>query len=127
MTPSNKVEIVDELEPRKVPKVPGGPPQFGDDDFMICTHMVPGFSLASKRWCFFDVAFLKDADYNTQAFKMLILPEEQKKMIHSLVKIHADENLNFDDVIKGKGKGMIFLLHGVPGVGKTLTAGMDTT
>jgi len=44
-------------------------------------------------------------------------------MVHSLVKIHADERLQFDDHIQGKGKGMIFLLHGEPGVGKTLTAG----
>lgn len=26
------------------------------------------------------------------------------------------------DLIRGKGKGLIFLLHGAPGVGKTLTA-----
>lgn len=40
-----------------------------------------------------------------------------------MIKIHKDERLQFDDLIKGKGKGMIFLLHGEPGVGKTLTAG----
>ncbi|OCK72941.1 P-loop containing nucleoside triphosphate hydrolase protein [Lepidopterella palustris CBS 459.81] len=28
----------------------------------------------------------------------------------------------FDDVIAGKGQGLIFLLYGPPGVGKTLTA-----
>jgi hypothetical protein len=44
-------------------------------------------------------------------------------MIHSLVKIHSEKRLQFDDIIKGKGKGMVFLLHGEPGVGKTLTAG----
>ncbi|RDL38442.1 uncharacterized protein BP5553_02782 [Venustampulla echinocandica] len=47
---------------------------------------------------------------------------DQKDMILSLVNIHSDQRVAFDDVIKGKGKGMIFLLHGVPGVGKTLTA-----
>ncbi len=57
-------------------------------------------------------------------FQSLLLPQDQKEMIHSLVKIHSDERLSFDDVIKGKGRGMIFLLHGMPGVGKTLTAGM---
>jgi len=30
--------------------------------------------------------------------------------------------VDFDDLIKGKGKGMVFLLHGPPGVGKTFTA-----
>jgi hypothetical protein len=28
------------------------------------------------------------------------------------------------DIVKGKGEGQIFLLHGAPGVGKTCTAGM---
>lgn len=44
-------------------------------------------------------------------------------MIRSLVTAHQNEKLGFDDVIKGKGKGTIFLFHGAPGVGKTLTAG----
>jgi DNA polymerase III delta prime subunit len=39
------------------------------------------------------------------------------------VQVHEDDRLGFDDMIKGKGKGMVFLLHGEPGVGKTLTAG----
>lgn len=30
---------------------------------------------------------------------------------------------NYDDVIKGKGKRIIFLQHGPPGVGQTFTAG----
>jgi DNA polymerase III delta prime subunit len=29
-----------------------------------------------------------------------------------------------DDIISGKGKGLIFLLTGPPGLGKTLTAGV---
>ncbi|KAF8534258.1 P-loop containing nucleoside triphosphate hydrolase protein [Trichophaea hybrida] len=93
-----------------------------DDDYLICHHLMPGFSLVDKRWCFFEVDLIKDVDYNVNAFKTLMLDEAQKQMILSLVKVHADERLSFDDVIKGKGRGMIFLLHGVPGVGKTLTA-----
>lgn len=30
-----------------------------------------------------------------------------------------------DDIIAGKGSGLIMLLHGGPGTGKTLTAGMS--
>jgi len=44
-------------------------------------------------------------------------------MILSLVEVHQDERMQYDDVITGKGKGVIFLLHGEPGTGKTLTAG----
>jgi signal recognition particle GTPase len=84
---------------------------------------MPGYSLVDKRWCFFEVDLIKDIEYNANAFKALMLEEEQKQMILSLVRVHADERISFDDVIKGKGRGMIFLLHGMPGVGKTLTAG----
>eukprot|EP01088_Endostelium_zonatum_P007773 TRINITY_DN2018_c0_g1_i1.p1 TRINITY_DN2018_c0_g1~~TRINITY_DN2018_c0_g1_i1.p1 ORF type:complete len:829 (+),score=180.08 TRINITY_DN2018_c0_g1_i1:70-2487(+) len=35
---------------------------------------------------------------------------------------HIDTSANFTDIISGKGGGVIFLLHGEPGVGKTLTA-----
>lgn len=31
------------------------------------------------------------------------------------------------DFVEGKGSGLIFLLHGSPGVGKTFTAGMSLT
>lgn len=71
----------------------------------------------------FHVELIGQVQFNTKAFEALLLPPEQKSMIHSLVKIHANDDASFDDVIKGKGKGMILLLHGVPGVGKTLTAG----
>ena len=33
-----------------------------------------------------------------------------------------DDN-NAYDIVRGKGKGLIVLLHGAPGVGKTSTAG----
>merc|ERR550514_578526 len=40
-------------------------------------------------------------------------------MVQALVE-HAHES--FTDVVEGKGSGCVFLLHGPPGVGKTLTA-----
>jgi hypothetical protein len=120
--PGNKIEIHEELGPEK--DSDSDLPDFDDTDFMICSDRIPGFSLANKRWCLFSVELLKNVKFNKGAFPALILPKVQKEMIRSLVTVHSDENLSFDDVIKGKGKGMIFLLHGVPGVGKTLTAGM---
>ncbi len=47
----------------------------------------------------------------------LVLPEEKKVLIRSLVENSAD----FSDIISGKGGGCIFLLHGSPGVGKVRT------
>jgi len=122
--PANKIETDAELDPEKSIDNDSDLPHFDDTDYMICNDCIPGFSLANKRWCLFNVEFLKDVAFNKDAFPALILPTVQKDMICSLVTAHSDQNLSFDDVIKGKGKGMIFLLHGVPGVGKTLTAGM---
>jgi len=101
----------------------GEPPALSGDELLICDNVIPGFSLSAKRWCFFELDYIQEFEYNTRAFESLVLAEEQKSMTHSLVKIHADERPQFDDHIQGKGKGMIFLLHGEPGVGKTLTAG----
>ena len=97
--------------------------ELSDDELAICHYEVPGFSFAHKRWCFFRVTNIQEIEYNLDAFGFLQLPEGQKEIIHSLVKVHKDDRLVFDDVIKGKGKGMVFLLHGTPGTGKTLTAG----
>ena len=97
--------------------------KFSDDEFLICKGQMPGFSLNKKRWCYFDVSQVEDVEFNHKAFDRLLLPEDQKRMIHSLVQVHTHETSNFEDVIEGKGKGMIFLLHGEPGSGKTLTAG----
>ena len=94
-----------------------------DDDYLICDHVIPGFSLVDKRWCFFSVNLVKDVEYNMTAFESLMLDRMNKQMILSLVKVHTGSGVSFDDVIKGKGKGLIFLLHGIPGVGKSLTAG----
>ncbi len=94
-----------------------------DDEYIICHNMIPGFALNEKKWGFFDVDLIEDVELNVDAWKSLMIKEHQKRMILSLVQVHEDRRLDFDDVIKGKGKGMVFLLHGEPGVGKTLTAG----
>lgn len=97
-----------------------------EDDFIICDYTIPGFCFTTKRWYTLQVNLIQDIEFNSEAFGSLLLPEHQKKMIHSLVKVHTSNGTGFDDLIKGKGKGMVFLLHGVPGTGKTLTAGKHT-
>ncbi len=94
-----------------------------ENDIILCHHRMPGFALSNKRWCLFEVDSIQEIEYNSDAFGTLILPSDLKETIQSLVEVHSDKRLGFDDVIKGKGKGTIFLLHGPPGTGKTLTAG----
>jgi len=47
------------------------------------------------------------------------MTKERKDLIKCLVKNYKG---SFTDIINGKGGGCIFLLHGPPGIGKTLTA-----
>jgi AAA+ superfamily predicted ATPase len=59
--------------------------------------------------------------WNEQAFDHLVLHSTKKELITALVKKHDITN-EPTDVIDGKGNGLILLLHGGPGTGKTLTA-----
>ncbi len=60
--------------------------------------------------------------WNQLAFERLVLEEKSKELIKALVTVHVSTN-KMGDIISGKGTGLIILLHGSPGVGKTLTAG----
>lgn len=98
--------------------------EFSDEDTMTCFPFLPGFSLGHKRWGLFSVSSIRDVAYNDKAFGNLVLAEEKKKLISSLVmQLACQKDDKFDDLIQGKGKGLVFLLHGPPGAGKTYTAG----
>ena len=62
--------------------------------------------------------------WNKNAFdNHLVLKPAKKELIKALVKVHIASNNSMNtDIIEGKGKGLIILLHGGPGTGKTLTA-----
>lgn len=66
-------------------------------------------------------------------FDKLVLPSGHRDVIRALVSTHARRITNHNgstpaaqepqlDEVKGKGQGLIILLHGAPGVGKTSTA-----
>ncbi|KAM0186097.1 hypothetical protein ACHAPI_011875 [Fusarium lateritium] len=93
-----------------------------EEDFMICDRHIRGYSLRENKWELFHIDAIKEISYDTEAFDNLILPDDQKQQLLSLVRVHEDDGFSFDDLIKGKGKGVIFLLYGEPGLGKTLTA-----
>ncbi|KAK8223114.1 hypothetical protein HDK90DRAFT_515460 [Phyllosticta capitalensis] len=96
---------------------------FGEEELLIASPVVLGFSFADKRWLEFSIAGIRDIEWNEGAFDSLVLPPNDKSIVKALVsshKFHAAETI--DDVVQGKGKGLVFVLHGSPGVGKTLTA-----
>ena len=102
----------------------GMPPQLTESQYLICHDVVPGYSLNEKKWAYFKVALLDEISLDDQVFQdSLIIDEKYKRILLTLVRVHSDPKFEFDDIIKGKGRGVIILLHGEPGVGKTLTAG----
>jgi len=98
------------------------------DDLMICPYEVPGYALQEKRWGYFKIDQLEYVNYETSAIEQLVLSKDTMHRVCSLVGAHEEESEGgFDDIIEGKGRGMIFLFHGETGVGKTLMAGKFIT
>lgn len=99
------------------------PPTFTDEEYLIASPVVLGFAFAEKLWLEFTVSGVKDIVWNDGAYDSLVLEDNTKAIVKALVeshKFHPAESI--DDVIQGKGKGLVAVLHGPPGTGKTLTA-----
>lgn len=93
--------------------------QIPDADLWRTYPYVYGFSLSSKQWGRFSLEGVSEIQFRTDAFEKLVLPQEDKDLVKAIVQ---EDGGNFSDLIDGKGGGSIFLLHGPPGQGKTLTA-----
>ncbi|CCF32008.1 hypothetical protein CH063_04472 [Colletotrichum higginsianum] len=122
-----------------------------DSDLLILSYRVIGFLLRNRKFAQLDLAFLSEIQLRTlssvpdnkhdashtqedsstgsaAAFDRLVLEEGHRSMIELLIAQHfrdkeskGDPNDQYD-AVRGKGKGLILLLHGAPGVGKTSTA-----
>ncbi|KAF4930140.1 putative cell division cycle ATPase [Colletotrichum viniferum] len=104
-----------------------------EEDFMLMQHYVYAFVLRSRRWITVKVSDLYDVEF-TSSFNDLVLPENHGSTVRALVDTHERSRASQPspeepqsiastlDIVKGKGAGLIILLHGPPGVGKTSTA-----
>jgi AAA+ superfamily predicted ATPase len=88
------------------------------DFYFMCAPTLYGFSLTTKQWGEIYVDDVSDINFRDDAFNKLVLDENRKKLIKALIE---NNHNTFSDIIDGKSGGCIFLLHGPPGVGKTLT------
>ncbi|KAK8112661.1 hypothetical protein PG984_013187 [Apiospora sp. TS-2023a] len=100
-----------------------------------------GYVFRLRRWCRLEIDLLKDIDQGREArdssFDDLVIPESYRDMLVGLVENHASKHQRRQarqvnasmglgntqiDLVRGKGQGLIVLLHGPPGSGKTSTA-----
>ena len=117
-----------------------------DGHLVLLTPRMYGYALQDRKWHALNIEATKDLESTPSgsktlrtAFDDLVLPQEHKDLLQALVKNqtrrfqtdtkYPNENITRTafkdmsiDLVRGKGRGLIILLHGVPGVGKTSTA-----
>lgn len=93
-----------------------------EEMLMVASHEIHGFYLKNKTWVKLYIDHANPVPWNYEAFDRLVLPSNYKNLIISFVESQAENRDVFDDIIEGKGQGIIMLLHGSAGLGKTLTA-----
>lgn len=97
--------------------------EFTEEELLIASPVVLGFAFSEKLWLEFSISGVSDIEWNEDVFDSLVLSDNQKSIVKALVESHTFRAAqNIDDVIQGKGKGLVAVLHEPPGTGKTLTA-----
>ncbi|RYN21546.1 hypothetical protein AA0112_g10195 [Alternaria arborescens] len=96
------------------------PPEEGNA-LLVAPSTIMAHNLQEKQWRELLVDRVTDIVWNKQAFEDLVAEPETKELVQALVmkRINAKKSTDF---VAGKGNGLIMLLHGAPGTGKTFTA-----
>lgn len=67
-------------------------------------------------------------EWKTDLIDSLIIPEATRRLLEQLANRYTSTGQDAPwtaDLVEGKGEGVIILLHGKPGIGKTYTAGQS--
>ncbi|KAI3324697.1 hypothetical protein HD806DRAFT_493377 [Xylariaceae sp. AK1471] len=102
------------------------------EDLLLLSGGIFAFVFRTRKWACLQLEkgpdggeMLRERQPRPEPWNHLELPDGHKNLVQSLIESHIDGNtsskLHFD-LVRAKGKGVIILLHGVPGVGKTSTA-----
>ncbi|KAH7031941.1 P-loop containing nucleoside triphosphate hydrolase protein [Macrophomina phaseolina] len=103
-----------------------------EDDKILLPGQVYGYVLRNRQWATLSTSPDRLRDVNSlNIWNDLVIDQEDKDTIEALVCQHLQRTeaekksglkTSFSRFITGKGRGLVFLLHGPPGVGKTSTA-----
>lgn len=105
--------------------------QLLEQDYLVWPCWIYGYALRSRTWMLLAVGLVEDIKDRGSGFDSLVLPDGHRETLLALVQTHSkgkklEIGLNAEnrqmDLVRGKGKGLIILLHGEPGVGKSSTA-----
>ncbi|KAF7194480.1 ATPase family AAA domain-containing protein 3A-like [Pseudocercospora fuligena] len=96
--------------------------EISPNDLLLCSSSVLGFALSTHDWTVLDIDELSEVQWYNDAMNRLVLDSRQKRVLSSLISSPVFTEGLEGDVIGWKGKGLVMLLHGAPGTGKTLTA-----
>ncbi|KAJ0354372.1 hypothetical protein COL154_001927 [Colletotrichum chrysophilum] len=100
---------------------------WSDEDIALLPRRVFAYILRERKFTRIDV---RSIEFNTNQGNLTLdqiqMKPERRRMIRSAVAAHfrgkQGPSTSDLDPIRGKGKGLVILLHGAPGVGKTATA-----
>ncbi|KAH8652593.1 P-loop containing nucleoside triphosphate hydrolase protein [Tricladium varicosporioides] len=93
-----------------------------DEECILTVPLLRGFDLKAKKWCRFNLDEVREPSWNDLPYDNLEISDGDKQLLMAFADYHRFHDTGFDDFVKDKGKGIIILLSGPPGVGKTLSA-----
>ncbi|RFN52322.1 putative atpase aaa+ type core protein [Fusarium flagelliforme] len=93
-----------------------------EKQLLLCNSKVKAYPLQTKTWGEIEVDPITNIAWNDDVFANLVLPSGYKNLVTCFVEGQARHTSDFDDIIQGKGLGVVILFVGTPGTGKTLTA-----
>ncbi|KAH6677011.1 ATPase [Plectosphaerella plurivora] len=103
------------------------------EDLTFMRPTIEGYAFKIKEWVSLYVDDISPVSWNSDAYDHLVYDDQQKDLVLSFVDSHdripqhgarigLAPTATLQDVIPGKGQGLVVLLSGPPGTGKTLTA-----
>ena len=95
-----------------------------EEDLILMPPWIRGFVLRNRQWVTMRIADLSEVQFKND-LNNLMISDNHKKTIVALVKTHENAHKSDEedapaigtslDVVRGKGTGLIILLHGEPG------------